>query len=182
MTRADTVLVPLVTELNVPVVTPLGPVGTAGWVSVFPLPLAARLTVAPGTGFAKASRTVTLIVVKLDPVLAVMVPGAAATSVWLALGAAGSTVTVAVCAIAIPLMVAETVLTWATVELNEPVATPLALVRPGCERELPSPVAARMTVAPSMGLPDASRAVTVTVAALAPALAVITPGAAVTED
>ena len=81
-----------------------------------------------------------------------------------------------------PLMTAETVLTWASVEVKEPVATPLASVRPGCEMVLPPPVTARMTVAPSMGLPDASRAVTVTVAALAPALAVITPGAAVTVD
>jgi hypothetical protein len=81
LTVADTVIVPVVTALNVPVVAPLAPVGTAGWVRVLPVPLAARLTVAPGTGLANASRTVTLIVVKLDPVLAVIVPGAAATSV-----------------------------------------------------------------------------------------------------
>jgi hypothetical protein len=79
-------------------------------------------------------------------------------------------------------MVAETVLSWASVELNEPVATPLALVGLGCVIVLPPPVADRMTVAPSIGLPEASRAVTVTVAVLDPVLAVITAGAAVTVD
>src|SRR2546430_8457244 len=62
------------------------------------------------------------------------------------------------------LMVADTVFDAATVELNPPVATPPPSVGPaGCVRELPPPVAASTTVAPAIGLPSASRAVTVMV-------------------
>src|SRR6266446_643887 len=51
------------------------------------------------------------------------------------------------------LIVAETVLVAATVELNVPVATPLAFVVPtGCVSVFPVPVAASTTVAPATGL------------------------------
>src|SRR5881628_1200418 len=74
------------------------------------------------------------------------------------------TTTVAVCVTATALIVAETVFDSAAVELKLPVATPLALVVPtGCVRVLPVPVAASTTVAPGIGLPLASRAVTVMV-------------------
>ena len=77
--------------------------------------------------------------------------------------------------------VAETVFTPAPVELNVPVATPFASVVPlGCVRVLPLPVAARTTVAPSIGLPLASRTVTVIVALPLPAVS--DDGAAATED
>src|SRR5437763_17095081 len=59
---ADTVLVPGTIELNVPVATPLAFVVPAGWVSVFPAPVAARTTVAPGIGYPFASLAVTVIV------------------------------------------------------------------------------------------------------------------------
>src|SRR2546427_696083 len=49
-------------ELSVPVATPLALVTAAGWVSVFPLPVAASTTVAPLIGFPDASRAVTVIV------------------------------------------------------------------------------------------------------------------------
>src|SRR3989454_857473 len=76
----------------------------------------------------------------------------------------GFTTTVAVCVTATPSIVADTVFDSATVELRVPVATPLAfVVALGCVTVLPRPVALRMTVAPAMGLPNASRAVTVTV-------------------
>jgi hypothetical protein len=75
------------------------------------------------------------------------------------LGAA--TVTAAVCAIATPLAVAETVLVSATVELSVPDVTPLEFVGPaGCVNVLPLPVAARVTVAPLTRFPNASFAVT----------------------
>src|SRR6266704_3461781 len=52
----------------------------------------------------------------------------------------------------------------ATVEPSVPVATPLALVgAAGCVSVLPDPVAASTTVAPGIGLPLTSRAVTVIV-------------------
>src|SRR6266550_3459011 len=62
-------------------------------------------------------------------------------------------------------MVAETVFDSATVDDSVPVATPLAFVVPiGCVRVFPVVgVAASTTVAPSIGLPFASRAVTVMV-------------------
>src|SRR2546425_8007628 len=97
--------------------------------------------------------------------------------------AAVVTVTVVVCVIPIPLTVAETIFTCATVELNAPVATPLASVPVGgCVRVFPSPVAASTTVAPLTGFPEASFAVTVIVAALVPVDAVIDGGAASTVD
>jgi hypothetical protein len=71
---------------------------------------------------------------------------------------------VAVCVIATPPAVAETVLDPVTVEVNEPVATPLALVgAAGWASVFPDPLAARATVAPLTGLPNASFAVTVIV-------------------
>src|SRR3989442_893509 len=75
------------------------------------------------------------------------------------------TTTVAVCVTATALIVADTVFASPTVELSVPVATPLALVAAaGWGRVFPLPVAASTTVAPLIGFPDASRAVTVIVA------------------
>src|SRR3989442_15333442 len=97
--------------------------------------------------------------------------------------ATGAIVTViaAVDVSAVPLTVAEIVFPSATVELNFPVATPLALVgAAGCVSVFPLPVAASTTVAPLMGLPFASRAVTVIVDVPLPA--VIDAGDAATLD
>jgi len=68
-------------------------------------------------------------------------------------------------------MVADTVLVSAAVELSVPVATPFAFVVPtGCVKVLPVVgLAARTTVAPWIGLPLASFAVTVIVAVPLPA-------------
>jgi len=91
------------------------------------------------------------------------------------------TVTIAVCVIATPLIVARTVLDSAVVELSVPVATPLAFVgAAGCVSVLPLPVAERTTVAPPIGLSLASRAVTVIVELPLPAW--IDVGDAVTPD
>src|SRR5437773_4905615 len=98
--------------------------------------------------------------------------GAATTVDWEAETPPGVTVTVTLCATETELLiVADTVLSPAAVEASVPVATPSALVVPtGCVREFPVVgVAARTTVAPSIGFPCASRAVTVIVDAPAPA-------------
>ena len=80
-TVAATVFVPAAVELKVPVICPLGLVVPAGWVSEIPVAGdAASVTVAPETGLPLPSFTVTVIVLLLDPVLAVIVPGEAATS------------------------------------------------------------------------------------------------------
>jgi len=93
------------------------------------------------------------------------------------------TVTVAVWVIATALMVTDTTFAPAAVELRVPVATPLALVvLEGCVRVLPLPVADKTTVAPLIGFPFASLAVTVIVLVVPPALAVMLPGAAATVD
>src|SRR2546422_243582 len=78
---------------------------------------------------------------------------------------------VAVCVMASALMVADTVLVSAGGELRGPVATPLALVVPtGCVTVLPVVgVAASTTVAPAIGFPLASFAVTVMVEVPLPA-------------
>src|SRR3989454_8062062 len=81
------------------------------------------------------------------------------------------TTTVAVCVTATELMVADTVLVSAVVELSVPVATPLASVVPtGWVKVLPVVgLAARTTVAPWIGFPLASLAVTVIVEVPLPA-------------
>jgi hypothetical protein len=62
------------------------------------------------------------------------------------------------------LIVAETVFCCATVELSVPVATPLAFVVPlGCVSVFPAPSAHNVTVAPLIGFPLPSFAVTVIV-------------------
>jgi hypothetical protein len=175
---AETVLLSATVELSVPVATPLAFVVPAGWVSVLPLPVAASTTVAPSIGLPDASFAVTVIVAVSVP--AVMEVGAATTVDWVALTPPTVTVTVAVWVIATELTVAETVLLSATVELNVPVATPLAFVNPGCVTVLPEPEAASTTVAPGIGFPNASFAVTVIVEVSLPA--VIDVGAATTVD
>ena len=79
----------------------------------------------------------------------VMNPGHCA---WIAMlaAAAAFTTTVAVCVMATELIVAETVLEPAAVELNVPVSSPLASVVPtGCVSVFPAVgVAASVTVAP----------------------------------
>jgi len=82
------------------------------------------------------------------------------------------TTTVAVWVIATELIVADTVFDPAAVELRVPVATPLAFVVPtGWVSVFPAVgVAASVTVAPSIGFPFASRAVTVMVDVPLPAV------------
>src|SRR6266550_7134856 len=175
---AETVFASVTVELSVPVATPLALVGPTGCVSVLPVPVAANTTVAPATALPCRSRAVTVMVEV--SVTAAMDAGAASTVDWAASTAPGVTVTVAVCVIATALTVAETVFPSATVELSVPVATPLAFVNPGCVTVLPEPEAASTTVAPWIGLPLASCAVTVIVDVPVPA--VIEVGATTTVD
>src|SRR5881628_2297224 len=168
-TVADMVFDSATVELSVPVATPLAFVVALGCVSVLPVPVAERTTVAPAIGFPSASRAVTVIADWLLPLEAVIgdvadTPDCAPDTVlaW--------TTTVAVCVMATELMVADTVFVSATAELSVPVATPLWFVGPpGCVRVLPVPVAANTTVAPAIGLPNPSLAVTVMVEAPVPA-------------
>src|SRR2546429_9779536 len=90
------------------------------------------------------------------------------------------TTTTAVCVIATELIVADTVFVPAVVEVSVPVATPLALVvAAGCVSVLPAVgVAARTTVAPSIGFPLASLAVTGPVEVPVPARIADVPGTA----
>src|SRR5439155_1388051 len=149
-------------ELKVPVATPLALVDPLGWVRVLPLPVAASTTVTALIGLPPASFAVMVIVDVPDP--AAIEVGEAVTVDCEAETDPGFTVTEAVCVMAVPLAVAETVFVPAPVELSVPVATPLALVVPlGWVRVLPLPVAASTTVAPLIGLPLASFAVTVIV-------------------
>src|ERR1051325_7925858 len=78
-TVAETTLGPAAVELSAPVATPLASVGAAGCVTVFPDPVAERVTTTPGTGFPSVSLAVTVIAAALEPLLAVMVVGAATT-------------------------------------------------------------------------------------------------------
>src|SRR6266704_492935 len=159
---AETVFASVTLELRAPVATPVVLVIPLGWVSVLPLPVAARTTVAPLIRFPYASFAVTVIVDV--PLPAVSDVGVAATVDCEADTAAAVTVTAAVCVTAVPLIVAETVFASVTLELRAPVATPVVLVIPlGWVSVLPLPVAARTTVAPLIRFPYASFAVTVIV-------------------
>src|ERR1051326_8096149 len=166
---AETVFDSATVELSVPVVTPLAFVVAAGCVSVFPVPAAASTTVAPATGLPSASRAVTVIVDVLVPLDAV-IGDVAATFDCAPDTVLACTTTVAVAEIGVPLIVADTVFDSATAELNVPVATPSPLVGPlGCLSVFCKPVAASTTVAPGIGLPNPSLAVTVIVDVPVPA-------------
>src|SRR5439155_1666899 len=91
---AETVFAPASVELSVPVPMPLASVGTAGWLSVLPLPVHPRTTVAPTSGLSCASRAVTVMVAPPPP--AAIVGGAALTVDCAAETAPLVTVTVAV--------------------------------------------------------------------------------------
>jgi protein-S-isoprenylcysteine O-methyltransferase Ste14 len=125
---ADTIFAWATVELRVPVATPLASVVPLGWVSVLPLPVAASTTVAPLIGLPLASCTATVIVALSLPAVSEL--GDAATVDSVAEGEPTVTVTVAPWVTAVPLIVADTVFASGTMELNVPVATPLALVGP----------------------------------------------------
>src|SRR5205823_4640660 len=158
---AEIVFPPVVVELNVAVRTPVvGSVVPLAGVSVFPVPpVAVRLTLAPPIGLPLASRAVTAMV---DAPAAGTVAGAAVTVELVAETAPAVTVTGAVCVIATVLLVADSVFppfaTRRSAALRTPVVgsvVPLAGVR---VFPVP-PVAVRLTLAPPIGLPLASRAV-----------------------
>ena len=168
---AETVFAPTVADESVPVATPLPFVGPAGWVKVLPsVGVTASTTAAPPIGLPFASSAVTVMV---DPPVPTVIDVGEATTVDCDADTSPAvTVTVAVWVMGVPLIVAEIVLSPAAVELSVPVATPLAFVVPtGCVSVFPVVgVAARTTVAPSIGLPFASLAVTVIVEAPVPAV------------
>src|SRR2546421_1385906 len=167
---ADTVLVPAAVELRVPVATPLAFVVAVGCVRVFPaVGLAASTTVAPAIGLPLASFAVTVIVAVSLPAV---IGEVALTVDWAADTGPAFTTTVAVCVMVTALIAAEMVLAPAAVDDSVPVVTPASSVVPtGWVSVFPSDgVAASTTVAPAIGFPFASRAVTVTVAVPVPAV------------
>src|SRR5436309_8567838 len=167
---AETVLEPAAVDDRVPVATPLASVVPTGWVRVFPpVGVAASVTVAPWIGLPLASFAVTVMV---DVPLRAVIGEVAATVDCVADTVPAFTTTVAVCVIATALIVADTVFDPAAVDERLPVATPVTSVVPtGCVRVFSVVgVAASITVAPSMGLPLASFAVTVIVELPLPAV------------
>src|SRR6266516_2435566 len=74
---AETAFSSALVELSVPVATPLALVVEVGWVSVLPVPVAARTTGSPPIGLPLASLAVTVIVEGPSP--AWIVSGAACT-------------------------------------------------------------------------------------------------------
>ena len=104
---AETVFVSATVALSVPVATPLAFVWLAGCVSALPLPVAASTTAAPLIGLPLASLAVTVIVD--DPLPTAIDAGAAASVDCEAETGPGFTVTDAVCVMATPFAVAETV-------------------------------------------------------------------------
>ncbi len=178
---AETVFSSATVEESVPTATPFPSVGPDGWVSVFPLPVAASTTVAPLTGLANSSVTVTVIVEVPLPTMIVL--GLAVTVDTSVSGGPASTVMSGFSVIGTPPAVAEMVFCSAFVEEIVPVATPLASVGPaGCVMSLSLPVDDSTTVTSLTGSPLASLAVTVIVDVLVPLLALIVVGAALTED
>src|SRR5439155_27063152 len=120
-------------------------------------------------GFPFASRAVTVMV---DVPLPAAIGDVAVTVDCPADTAPAFTTTVAVSVLATVSIVADTVFAPAAVDDSVPVATPFAFVVPtGCVSVLPAAgVAASVTVAPGIGLPFASRAVTVIVEVPLPAV------------
>src|SRR5213594_2047879 len=160
---AETVLEPAAVDDSVPVATPLASVVPTGCVRVFPaVGVAASVTVAPWIGLPLASFAVTVIV---DVPLPAAIGVVAVTVDCVPDTVPGFTTTVAVCVMATALIVADTVFEPAAVDVRLPVATPLTSVVPtGWVTVLPAVgVAASVTVAPWIGLPLASFAVTVMV-------------------
>lgn len=191
---AEMVLASAVEEENVDVDTPLAFVVVGGEKLLLD-PVEASATVAPAIGFPNWSFAVTVTreavpAPVLQPLLhAVMAPGDAATVEVDPEGVPTElTVTAVVWVIATPLIVAEIVLASAVVDVKVDVETPLAFVVVGAVKLLFDPVEESTTVAPAIGLPDWSFAVTViSDAVLAPVLqpllhAVIVVGAAPSVD
>src|SRR5438046_638868 len=166
---AEIVFPPVLVELNVAVNTPLPLVVPVAGLGVFPVPpVSVRLTLAPLIRFPLPSRAVTVMVDA--PLPAVIEVGDAVTVDCEADTGPGVTVTAAVWLIATPLIVAEIVFPPVPVELNVAVNTPLASVLPvaGASAFPVPPVTVRLTLAPLIVLPLASRAVTVIVELPAP--------------
>src|SRR5207247_1213651 len=159
---------------------PLPFVVLAGCVSVLPPPVAVRLTLAPLIRFPLASRAVTVMVDA--PLPAVIEVGDAVTVDCEADTGHSGSATRRVGVNDTAAAVAEIVLPPVLVELNVAVHPPLAFVVPvaGLSVFPVPPVAVRLTLAPLIRLPLASRAVTVIVELPLPAT--IDVGDAVTVD
>jgi hypothetical protein len=164
---AEIVLASAMVEVKVAVATPLALVAP-GAVKLLCEPVALRTTLAFWIGFPNWSFAVTvtsdavLAPVEQPALQAVIVAGAAPTVDRLAETAVWAFTVTAGCAVIwVPLIVTVIVLASAFVEVKVEVLTPLALVVGGGVKLLLDPVALSATVAPAMGFPPASLAVTV---------------------
>src|SRR5438128_581104 len=160
---AETVFISALVELSVPVTRPLASVVAACCVTVFPTPLASSATVAPGTGFPKASSAVTVSVDPLEPALAGIAAGSAVTRDCVLL--AGPMVPVAVNVTGLPVSpvaVAVSVLSPGTSpSVQDVAAIPLALLEVVTGLAVPPPpVASNGTPTPATGLPNCSDTIT----------------------
>lgn len=162
------VFVSLIVDLIVPVACPKESV-TAGWTRVFPVPVAAKVVVAPVTGFPFASRRVIVTVEVAVPSAATPVAGDATIVEFAAEARPGRKTTVPVTA---PSPAGEAmlrVLVSARVEAIVPLACPETFVTAaGCVSVFPVPLDAKVVDVPEITLPFTSRRVIVTVEVLVP--------------
>ena len=118
---------------------------------MFPVPVAASTTVAPGTGLLNSSSAVPVMVETPDPAV---IGDVAVTVERTGDTGAGMTVTAAVCVMSTVFTRADTVFASALVELSVPVATPFASDGPtGGVTVFPVPVTDSVTVFPLTTLP-----------------------------
>ena len=157
-------------ETIVPLVAPVASVVEAGCVSTSFVPVVARRIVRPETGFPFTSRTVTVIVEASAPSATTSIAGFAVAPERPGLIALASpTKPIVGCWTTTiwegpGLIVAVMIFVSAVVEAIVPLAVPAAsVVAAGCVSVLLAPVAARATVWPGTGLPNASATVTVIV-------------------
>ena len=135
---ADTVFVSATVEATVPVVTPR-PLVTAGCVTVLPVPVEARFTVAPLIRLPKPSLAVTVTVLPVPPALIGLVAVTVESEFDTPAGL--TTTDAAVCVMGTPLMVVDTVFVSATVGRHSPSRHAEAVAsRPAASTVLPVPV------------------------------------------
>lgn len=166
---AETTRAPAAVAVRPPVATPSESVTAAGWVMVFPVPVAASTTVAPGSRLPNASRAVTVTMLPVPPAViaggtAVMLDSAAETG-------AGVTATLVVAWSAMPSAVARSSSHRRRSRRSPRSPRRSHRRRPraarACSPALLAP--ANTTFAPATGLSLASRTVTVTALVAVPA-------------
>lgn len=170
---------PAAVDLIVPVVTPEALVTAAGWVRVFPVPVAAKVAVRPGAGLLLASRRVMVTVEDVVPSAVRPVEGDAEIVELATVGAPATKVAEVVTPLKPAGVAILIVFASAKVDFNVAVACPAALVaEPGCAIVFPTPVEAIVVEIPLTGLLFTSRRVIVTVVIVVPSAVIPLDGEA----